>query len=202
MRGLYAITDTKLTPYRGIVEFVKDALRGGAKYIQLRDKDLTDLEVYPYALDLRHICHIFGAKFIMNDRVELAKKVRADGIHVGRDDVDVAEIKKSFDGIVGVSCYGDLERAKEMEAKGADYVAFGSFFTSPTKPNAAVVDKDVINRAKSELKIPVCVIGGITSENAKDLVDRGADMVSVISDLWLAPQVEARAFEYAKLFKE
>ncbi len=200
MRGLYAITDSKLTPYHGVVEFVKDALRGGARTIQLRDKDLSDFEIYPYALDLRHICHIFGAKLIINDRVELAKTVRADGVHVGKDDVDVAKIKQEFDGIVGVSCYGDIQRAKAMEAKGADYVAFGSFFPSPTKPHAAVVDKDVITQAKQELKVPVCVIGGITAENAKELVDKGADLVSVISDLWLAPHVEARAREYSKLW--
>lgn len=200
MRGLYPITDPKLTPYHGILEFVKDALRGGARVIQLRDKDLTDLEIYPYGLDLRHICHIFGAKLIMNDRLDLAKKIRADGIHVGKDDIDIQEIKSQFNGKVGVSCYSDIDRAIEMEKAGADYVAFGSFFPSPTKPDAPKADPKILIEAKKALKIPVCAIGGITSENAKELVDNGADMVAVISDLWLAPMIEEKALEYKKLF--
>ncbi len=200
MRGLYAITDEEMTPTTMVFDFVKQALLGGARIIQLRDKKLSDIELYPDALVLNKICKIYGAKFILNDRVDLAVEVDADGVHIGKDDVDIEEVKKKFNGIIGVSCYGDIERAKEMEKKGADYVAFGAFFNSSTKPDAPVVDLEIINRAKQELNIPVCVIGGITIDKAKDLVDRGADMVAVISDLWGSKKITQRSREYAKLF--
>lgn len=200
MRGLYAITDSKLTPSNLLHGYVKQALLGGAKFIQLRDKNAADIELYPDALVLRSICSHYGAKFIINDRIELASQVKADGVHIGKEDMKIAAVKEEFSGFVGVSCYGDVTHAKKMEAEGADYVAFGSFFLSPTKPNAPTVSKDVIIRAKKELNIPVCVIGGITIDNAKELVELGADMVSVISDLWSAESITERAKDYAKLF--
>ncbi|MCV6608105.1 MAG: thiamine phosphate synthase [Campylobacterales bacterium] len=202
MRGLYAITDTKLTPIDEIEEYVKFALMAGAKVIQLREKTLSDVELYPYAFILQKICENYGAKFIIDDRVNLANMVEADGVHVGKNDMDIERVKKEFKGIVGVSCYGDVEKAKEMESKGADYVAFGSFYKSPTKPGSNVVSKDVINKAKEELNVPICVIGGVTLENSPELIDRGADMVAVVSDLWSSDDIYRRAKGYEKLFKK
>jgi thiamine-phosphate pyrophosphorylase len=126
----------------------------------------------------------------------------ADGIHVGEEDVSLSEIRKFLkDKIVGVSCYGDVEMAILMGRLSATYVAFGSFYPSSTKPKAKIVDKSVITEAKRFLKIPICVIGGITVERTKELIELGADLVAVISDIWTAENIEERAREYAELFR-
>jgi len=203
LSGLYVITDEKLTPYENnqIFDKVERALRGGAKVVQLRDKKNSDEFLIPYAQALKELCHKYKAIFVVNDRVELALKVDADGVHLGKEDLFVTSARKVLkDKIIGVSCYGDLKRAKEMEALSADYVAFGSFFPSPTKPEAKVVDKKIVSEAKKLLRIPVCAIGGITLERAKELVELGADMIAVISDIWKAENIEERARGYKKLF--
>lgn len=202
--GLYVITDEKLTPYEGgkIFECVELALKGGARIVQLRDKSHTNEELLEVTLQLRKLCHQYQALFIVNDRVELAKKVDADGVHLGREDEALERAKSALsDKIIGVSCYGDLERAKRAGAIGASYVAFGSFFPSPTKPASALVPKEILLQAKGELKIPVCAIGGITLERAEELIKLGADLLAVISDIWLAKDIEKRARGYTELFR-
>ena len=185
LEGLYAITDSKLTPYGDIERYVSEAIRGGVRILQLRDKEASDEELYGVAVKLKRLCEANDVTFIIDDRVLLAKAVDADGIHIGIEDIEVYRAREIIgDGkIIGVSCYGDLERAKNVIKDGADYVAFGSFFPSPTKPHAKVVDKSVLTEAKS-LGVPVCAIGGITVDNGGELVLAGADMLSVISALW------------------
>lgn len=185
LKGLYAITDAKLTPYGEIERYVSEAIRGGVRILQLRDKEMDDEGLYDVAVRLKRICEANNVTFIIDDRVLLAKAVDADGIHIGIEDIEVCNARRIIgDGkIIGVSCYGDLERAKNVIKDGADYVAFGSFFPSPTKPHAKVVDKSVLTEAKS-LGVPVCAIGGITAHNGRELVLAGADMLSVISALW------------------
>lgn len=203
--GLYVITDEKLTPYENnqILKKVEKTLKGGAKIVQLRDKTKTDEELIPYAIALKELSHKYGAIFIINDRVELALKVDADGVHLGKEDLSITSARKILkDKIIGVSCYGDLKRAKEMEALSANYVAFGSFFPSPTKPSAEIIDKRIILEAKKVLKIPVCAIGGITLERAKELIELGADMIAIVSDIWMAENIEERARGYKKLFEK
>ncbi|BAU23708.1 thiamine-phosphate pyrophosphorylase [Caldimicrobium thiodismutans] len=203
--GLYVITDEKLTPYEGekIFKCVESALKGGAKVVQLRDKTHTDEELLEVALQLKKLCHQYQALFIVNDRVKLAKGVEADGVHLGIEDEALERVKVALpDKIIGVSCYGDLERAKRAEALGASYVAFGSFFPSPTKPASALVSKEILLQAKKELKIPVCAIGGITLEQAEELIKLGADLLAVISDIWLARDIEDRARGYTELFRK
>lgn len=205
LKGLYGITDEKLTPYRDnlILEKVEKALRGGAQIIQLRDKTHPDDFLISYGRLLKELCKSYGGIFIINDRVELAKKLDADGVHLGEEDLSLEEARKVLgkSKIIGVSCYGDLERAKLMEKKSADYVAFGSFFASPTKPNSKIIDFKILLEAKKILKIPICAIGGITVERAKKLVELGADLIAVVSDLWLAEDIEKRAKEYKKIFE-
>lgn len=201
MKGFYVITDEKLTPYDKVLDMVKQALEGGAKFVQLRDKNNSDDFLLDYALKLRDLCHKYDAYFIVNDRVDLALKAEADGVHVGEEDEDIEKVMDLMKGrIVGVSCYGSVDRAKEMEKLGASYVAFGSFYPSQTKPKSKIVPKEIIPQAKKELKIPVCVIGGITVDRAKELIDLGADIVAVINDIWTAPNIKERAIEYRKLF--
>lgn len=201
LKGLYVITDEKLTPYDKMLDMVEKALKGGASIVQLRDKNNPDEFLIPYCNELKNLCHKYDAIFIINDRVDLALKVDADGVHVGEEDPDVVQVRQKTKGkILGVSCYGSVERAIQMEKIGADYVAFGSFYPSLTKPKSKIVPKSVIPEAKKVLKIPVCVIGGLTVENSKELIDLGADIVAVISDVWTSEDIESRCREYLKLF--
>lgn len=201
LRGLYAITDSKLTPYGDIERYVSEAIRGGVRILQLRDKEASDEELYGVAVKLKRLCEANDVTFIIDDRVLLAKAVDADGIHIGIEDIEVYRAREIIgEGkIIGVSCYGDLERAKNVIKDGADYVAFGSFFPSPTKPHAKVVDKSVLTEAKS-LGVPVCAIGGITADNGGELVLAGADMLSVISSLW-SGDIYKNSFELASFYK-
>ncbi len=200
LKDLYVITDERLTPYDKVFNMVEKALKGGASIVQLRDKNNSDDFLLPIAKDLKSLCHKYDAYFIVNDRVELTIKSDADGIHVGEEDTDITEIRKILkDKIIGVSCYGDIERAILMERLSASYVAFGSFYPSVTKPKSKIVDKSVITQAKRLLNIPVCVIGGINVERAKELINLGADMVAVINDIWTAEDIEKRAKEYSNI---
>lgn len=202
LKGLYVITDENLTPYDKVFYMVEKALKGGASIVQLRDKNKSDDFLLPIAKDLKILCHKYDAYFIVNDRLELTIKSDADGIHVGEEDIDITDIRKVIkDKIIGVSCYGDIERAIIMERLSASYVAFGSFYSSPTKPKSKIVDKSVITQAKRFLNIPVCVIGGINVERAKELINLGADIVAVINDIWTAEDIESRAKEYKELFE-
>jgi thiamine-phosphate pyrophosphorylase len=183
--GLYAITDVSLTPYDCIDKCVSEAIDGGAKIIQLRDKSTSDEELYLIAKKLKKICKQKKAKFLLNDRVVLAKAINADGVHIGKDDTsfETARAILGTKKIIGVSCYDELSIAKEAVKKGADYVAFGAFFPSPTKPNAKTVNIRILKEAK-KLGVPVCAIGGVNDENGAQLVKNGADMLAVVSALW------------------
>jgi thiamine-phosphate pyrophosphorylase len=200
LRGLYAITDEILTPYGEIDRYVCDAIAGGAKIVQLRDKTLSDEELYPVAKKIKKICKKNGALFVLDDRVVLAKAINADGVHIGGDDTPI-ELAREILGskkIIGISCYGDIARAKDAVKKSADYVAFGSFFVSKTKPHAKVVPQTVLTEAK-KLGVPLCAIGGIEASNAGSLVEAGADMISVINALW-SGDIMKNAKEFAKVF--
>lgn len=200
LKGLYAITDEKLTPYELVDRYVREAIKGGARIVQLRDKTLSDEELYPVAKKIKKICKRYKAIFILDDRVVLAKAINADGVHIGGEDTPI-EVAREILGskkIIGVSCYGDIQRAEEMVKKSADYVAFGSFFVSKTKPHAKVVDKSVLREAK-KLGVPVCAIGGIDASNSGELVSLGADMISVVSALW-SGSVRQNAKEFCEVF--
>jgi len=205
LRGLYAITDTRLTPAVSIHEKVAAALSGGAGIVQLREKHMGDREFLDLAVALKKLCRNYGALFIVNDRIDLACSADADGVHLGKEDADAEDIKgarRYLKGkIIGISCYDDLERAKEMEKLGVDYVAFGSFFSSPTKPGAVRAPISLIRQAKESLSLPVCAIGGITAKNASILVKAGADMLAVISDLWTSQDIIQRSREFSRLFE-
>ncbi|MFN3567357.1 MAG: thiamine phosphate synthase [Caldimicrobium sp.] len=205
LKGLYVITDEKLTPYEGGILFqkVELALKGGAKIVQLRDKNTPLKTLIPVAEKLKELCKKYEALFIVNDYIDLAKEVEADGVHIGKEDTSLEVALRELPGkVIGVSCYGSLERALVVERMGASYVAFGSFFSSPTKPEASLVPVELIKEAKKKLTLPICAIGGITLEKAKPLLELGADMLAVISDIWRASSIEDRAKAYAKLFLE
>ncbi len=205
LQGLYVITDEKLTPYRDgkIFKLVEKALKGGAKIVQLRDKHSSLKELIPIAKELKILCQNYGALFIINDKVELVLEVDADGIHIGEEDEPLEKVRETLPGkVIGVSCYGDIEKAIRAEKQEASYVAFGSFFPSPTKPSSKVISKKILIEAKKVLKIPVCSIGGINLGNASELIKLGADMIAVISGIWASSDIEKTAREFSRLFEK
>ena len=196
LRGLYAITPDSAD---ALLEKVEAALRGGLAALQYRNKSRPGSRAAE-ASALRALAARYNVPFIVNDDVDLAVQVGADGVHVGRDDEALSVARRRMAGrIVGVSCYDSLQRARSAVAAGADYVAFGSVFASGTKPSAARAPLTLFAEARS-LGVPLCAIGGITVENAPPLVEAGADLLAVISDLFDARDIEAHARRYAKVF--
>ena len=193
LAGLYAISEQGWheRPMSEVEQLVREAFLGGVKVFQLRQKGVSDEELLPLARFLRRLCREFGVLFIVNDRLKLAQEVRADGVHLGREDTGIVHARKLLpNAIIGISCYGDMKRAREMERQGADYVAFGACFASPSKPNAPVIGTEIF---AEKLSIPRCAIGGISAKNAHILAS--SEMIAVISALWNggAKEVQARA---------
>jgi len=182
---LYAITDDYLTPDESVLEQVKESLEAGIDILQYRNKVKSDDEVRDICINIQNLCREYKVPFIIDDRPQLAQEIKADGIHIGKDDMSLSEARKIFtDGIIGVSCYGSVRKAKEAQDEGASYVAFGSFFPSPTKPHSGIVSRSVIQKAKEALTIPVCVIGGISHINIHEIVKEKPDMVSLVSAVY------------------
>ncbi len=202
LRGLYAITPDGLRE-ADLIARVEATLRGGARILQYRDKTSPATEQVDVAGELRALCHRFGALLIINDNLPLALSVDADGVHLGSDDGDLVAARRQLgpDKLLGASCYADFDRARTAAEAGADYVAFGAVFTSPTKPHAVRADLSLFARCRSELQLPACAIGGITLDNAAPVVAAGADMLAVITDLFNTQDIEARARAYLPLFE-
>jgi thiamine-phosphate pyrophosphorylase len=201
LRGLYAITNEKLIPETRFHQTIEQVLQGGASIIQYRDKSDDFDKRKKQATALRTLCNEYHALLLINDDLELAQLVNADGIHLGENDASISAARTLLgeDAIIGVSCYNQLELAIKAENEGASYIAFGAFFASPTKPAARVAKLDLINEAKTRLNIPVCAIGGIDLSNAKQVFDAGADMVAVISSLFSHPQIRSVSRQIADL---
>ncbi len=178
------------------------ALEGGAAAVQYRDKSGDAALRHEQASELLVLCHRHRVPLIVNDDVRLADLVGADGVHLGKDDGSVphARLILGPDAIIGVSCYADLGRALEAEKEGADYVAFGSFFPSATKPGAPPAPPALLTEAKRRLSLPVTAIGGITPDNFGILVSAGADAVAVISALFEAEDIRTTAALFAARF--
>ena len=204
LRGLYAITsEATCKDTATLLAAVEDALEGGARLLQYRDK-WNDAETRANnAHVLLGLCHQHGALFIVNDDVELALSCGADGVHVGNTDASLARARERLgaQAVIGVSCAGSIERALAAQAGGASYVAFGRFFESRTKPDAPGTEPGLINTARPQLKIPICAIGGVTPQNAGDLIARGADMVAAVDGVFGAADIQAAARHYAQLFQ-
>ena len=200
--GLYAVTP-ELTDSIVLVSKVEAALRGGARVIQYRSNSIEDSLRRSQAGEIARLCRIWNALFIVNDSVELACEVDADGVHLGKDDGDVV-VARAVLGPgkrIGVSCYNEMARARAAVSQGADYVAFGSFFPSTTKPLALRAGVELLRIAASEIALPVVAIGGINEDNAAGLIAAGADAVAVVSALFDAPDIEAQARRFACLFQ-
>ncbi len=200
--GVYAITPDSLDT-QSLLTMSEAALMGGVAVMQYREKSGDVALRHEQASELLVLCRQHGVPLIVNDDLRLANLVGADGVHLGRDDSSIREARIVLgpDKIIGVSCYQDLERARESQRLGADYVAFGSFFPSPTKPHASLADVSVLSEARRAITLPIVAIGGITVDNAGALIDAGADAIAVISALFDAPDVEAAARQLNALFE-
>jgi thiamine-phosphate pyrophosphorylase len=192
LRGLYAITPDDIGRVAAAV------CSGTLCALQYRSKIADAARRRTEAQALAQLCRRHGVPLIINDDLELALEVGAEGLHLGIEDGDLAAARARLPGrILGASCYDRLELARRAVAAGADYVAFGSVFASPTKPGAVRAPLALFGH---DLGVPKVAIGGITAQNAPQLVAAGADAVAVLSDLFDAPDVAARAREYAKVF--
>lgn len=199
--GLYAIT-FETTDTEHLLTQVEAALAGGVAAVQYRDKSADIARRHEQASELVALCHRYGAPLIVNDDLRLADLADADGVHLGRDDgtVNEARIILGKDKFIGASCYQSLDLARAAQAAGADYVAFGSFFSSPTKPDAGRADLELLREATQAIHLPIIAIGGITLANAPQLLDAGADSLAVLSALFDAPDIRAAAQTLNQLF--
>lgn len=202
LKGLYAITDQHLITEENFSKSVEAALQGGTGIIQYRDKSDKQHKRFQQASLLRALCHQYHAICIINDDIELAKAVNAHGVHLGKSDTSLKVARQVLgeNTIIGVSCYNDLNRAIEAENNNADYVAFGAIFSSTTKPDASVAGLDIITKAKQQLSIPVCTIGGITQENIQQVIQQGADMTAVISGIFSTDDIKQAATGLSQFF--
>jgi thiamine-phosphate pyrophosphorylase len=199
--GLYAVTrETDDTAQ--LLREVAAALKGGASVVQYRDKSGDVARQHEQASELLALCQQYRVPFIVNDSLRLADLIGADGVHLGRDDgaLREARIILGAQRIIGVSCYQSLDLALAAQAAGADYVAFGSFYPSTTKPDAPRAELALLQQASREIQLPIVAIGGIMPANAEALIDAGADAIAVINALFDAPDIEARARKFAELF--
>ncbi len=198
--GLYAITQTESKSALQVVKEVEQAIRGGAAVIQYRDKNPhRDLKL---AAQLLCLCRQYAIPLIINDDIELAARIGADGVHLGKHDADIATAKQRLteSAIIGVSCYNEVNLALAAQTQGASYVAFGRFFPSQSKPLATPAQLDTLHRAKSLIHLPIVAIGGILPTNGKCLLDAGANVLAVIGGVF-TDNVEDSARAYQTLFR-
>lgn len=200
LRGLYLITPDEPDTER-LLDRVR-AVLGHAALLQYRNKTADGALRQCQMAALLPLCRAAGVPLIANDDADLAIAVGADGVHLGEDDGDPAAVRARLgaSAIIGVSCYDDLARARAAAAAGANYIAFGAFFPSSTKPNARRASPDLL-RDSAELRLPRVAIGGITPDNAGDVIAAGADLVAVISGVFDAPDPVAAAAAYRRCFE-
>lgn len=200
--GLYAIADTGYLDDAHLVTTVRAAIEGGARLIQYRDKkhDAVARERQAHALAV--LCRQAAVPLLINDDVLLARKINADGVHLGRDDMTLGAARSILgpQTIIGVSCYNDAARALTAQREGADYVAFGSFFPSRSKPKAVHAPIELLTETRAQIQIPIVAIGGITPDNGVALIGAGADALAVIDGVFGQADARAAAAAYARLF--
>ena len=204
LAGLYVLTDDKVHAHQEWPARVEQVILGGASIIQLREKNVSDDELLPIAGAIQDVCMFYNALFIVNDRVHLAKRVSADGVHIGQQDTKIRHAREYLGKqyLIGASCYRNPRLAIQATKQGADYVAFGSMFSSSTKPNAPRCSLSVLR--SYQLSLPVCAIGGINAKNAQHVVDAGADMLAVSYAVFNAkyPQQAANALAQKVIINE
>jgi len=200
--GLYAITP-ELENTAELLEKSAQTLIGGAQLIQYRSKSTDKSLLKEQAISLLRLCRNYEIPLIINDHLDLAMEIDADGVHIGQDDLSVTYARKRLGQgkIIGASCYNNLNLALQAEKEGADYVAFGAFFPSLTKPDAVAVSLNLIDQARKQLLVPIVAIGGIRSVHVGSIVQSGCAAVAVCNDLFYAENITVSAAQYAQLFE-
>lgn len=202
LSGLYVITDSQLCPGRTHVQIAKAAVKGGARFIQIRDKQANDREFYETALEVREITEEAGVLMFVNDRIDVAAAVGADGVNIGQTDlpVDIARGLLGDSVIIGVSA-DTIEQAKKAQEDGADYVGFGPIFPTSTKLDAGPVSSlETLRKVCHEISIPVVAIGGISLENIGSVAANGASCAAVVSAVVCADDMAAATANLSKEF--
>jgi thiamine-phosphate pyrophosphorylase len=199
LTGLYVIIDTETLGFKGEVDATRKAINGGAKVIQLRDKQHSKGELLAIAQKLADLCHKSNVLFIVNDYLDIALASEADGIHIGQDDLPLSVIRKELpvDKVIGLSA-STLALARKAESEGADYIAVGSIFPSPTKPKATVVGLERLRQVRKAISIPVVAIGGINRQNIGQVIEAGADAAAIISAVLGHKDIESAARHLVK----
>jgi len=202
IKGLYAITPDS-ADLNTLIQKTKSAIEGGAFMVQYRSKiQDRDVKMQQCAAILR-LCREYEIPCIVNDDVDMCRILEADGVHLGEKDDNIAEVRHILgeDAIIGSSCYDQLDRAKSAQKEGASYVAFGAMFATSTKPNAPRASLALLKEAKREIQIPIVAIGGITVNNAHDVIKTGIDAIAVITSLYEAKSIKETAETFAKMFQ-
>jgi len=203
IKGLYAITPDS-ADLNTLIQKTKSAIEGGAFMVQYRSKiQDRDVKMQQCAAILR-LCREHNVPCIVNDDVEMCRTLKADGVHLGEEDDNIAEVRHILgdDAIIGSSCYDQLDRAKSAQKEGASYVAFGAMFPTSTKPNAPRATLALLKDAKREIEIPIVAIGGITVNNAHDVIKTGIDAIAVINSLYEAKSIKETAETFVKMFHQ
>ena len=203
IKGLYAITPDS-ADLNTLIQKTQWAIEGGAFMVQYRSKILNrDVKMQQCDAILR-LCREYEIPCIVNDDVDMCRILKADGVHLGEKDDNIAEVRHILgeNAIIGSSCYHQLDRAKSAQKEGASYVAFGAMFPTSTKPNAPRATLELLREAKREIQIPIVAIGGITVNNAHDVIKTGIDAIAVITSLYEAKTIKETAETFAKMFHE
>ena len=201
IKGLYAITPDS-ADLNTLIQKTQLAIEGGAFMVQYRSKiQDRDVKMQQCAAILR-LCRDYKIPCIVNDDVDMCRILEADGVHLGEKDDNIAEVRRILgeDAIIGSSCYDQLNRAKQAQKEGASYVAFGAMFETSTKRNAPRATLELLREAKSQIQIPIVAIGGITVNNAHDVIKTGIDAIAVITSLYDAKTIKETAETFVKMF--
>lgn len=202
LKGLYVITDKKLIAREQFIETVEKSIMGGASIVQLREKDTPENEIIELGSELLKVTKRYNVPLIINDSPELAKEIGADGVHLGGDDwsIDMARELLGNDAIIGLTCYNEIQRGLYAVENGADYVAFGTPYYTPTKPEREPTSIETLKHAVSLINnIPIFSIGGITTENAMQILETGVDGIAVITSIFGSADPETAARELVRL---
>ena len=201
--SLYVITDPRAQKGRSHLEVLTEALRGGASVIQLRDKEATDEALIEIGRSLRKVCDRFNALFIVNERIEVARAVGADGLHIGQDDISISEARRRMgrDKLLGVSTHS-LTQAQKAVWEGANYIGVGPIFKTPTKPDYPAVGTELIRQVRENLEIPWVAIGGIDLSNARNVLAAGAHSLAVVRGVVAEEDVTHAAQKFKALLEE
>ena len=204
INGLYVITDENLIAESDLKRYVEQAILGGAKVVQYRNKHSDYETKVTQAEAILQLCNLHSVPLIINDDISLCAEVGADGVHLGQEDSDIADAKDHLgsDAIIGITCHDSIDLAIKAQELGADYVAFGRFFPSQTKPDAKPADISVLEKAQSMLNIPTVAIGGINIENAEQVINAGASSIAVAGAVFANADPKGQAEKLSKLFIE